>query len=85
MHIILTGATGLCGTAVVKRCIEDPAITRLTILSRRPVAQAEGQEKVNVIIHGDFTQYPQSVLDQLTGAEGCIWALGSKPHLVSKE
>lgn len=85
MHLILTGATGTCGAAVLKHCLANPAITRLTILSRRPVPHAEGQAKAKVLIHRDFSQYPQSILDQLDGAEGCIWALGISSNGVKKE
>jgi uncharacterized protein YbjT (DUF2867 family) len=85
MHLILTGATGTCGSAVLKHWLADPAITRVTVLSRRPVPLAEGQAKVNVLIHKDFTQYPQGVLDQLKGAEGCVWALGISSTQVKKE
>jgi uncharacterized protein YbjT (DUF2867 family) len=85
MHLILTGATGTCGAAVLQHCIAEPAITRLTVLSRRPVALAEGHAKVNVVLHKDFTQYPQTLLDQLKGAEGCVWALGISQTSVTKE
>ncbi|PQE04754.1 nucleoside-diphosphate-sugar epimerase protein [Rutstroemia sp. NJR-2017a BBW] len=76
MHIILTGATGLVGSGVLQTMLINPSITKLSILSRRPVPQAENHNKANVIIHKDFTTYPESVLDQLKGAEGCVWALG---------
>ncbi|KAF8585078.1 hypothetical protein K439DRAFT_1563436 [Ramaria rubella] len=76
MHLILTGATGTCGAPVLKHCLAEPSITRLTILARRPVALADGHAKATVLIHEDFAQYPQTVLDQVKGAEGCIWALG---------
>lgn len=52
------------------------AVTSVTILSRRPVPQAEGHEKVNVILHKDFSNYPPDLLEKLRGAEGCVWALG---------
>ncbi|KAF8587046.1 hypothetical protein K439DRAFT_1631038 [Ramaria rubella] len=85
MHLILTGATGTCGAAVLKHCLAEPSITRLTILARRPVALADGHAKATVLIHEDFTQYPQTVLDQMKGAEGCIWALGISQRDVNKE
>jgi uncharacterized protein YbjT (DUF2867 family) len=85
MHLILTGATGTCGAAVLKHCLADSAVTQLTILSRRPVAQAEGHAKAKVLIHRDFEQYPPAVLDQLNGAEACIWALGISAFSVKKE
>lgn len=85
MHIILTGATGTCGSAVLRYCLSEPKITRISVLSRRPVAQAEGQEKVYVILHENFAEYPTRVLEQLKGATACIWALGISQTLVTKE
>lgn len=85
MHVILTGATGTCGSAVLKYCLSEARITRVSVLSRRPVLQAEGQEKVHVIHHENFAEYPPSLLEQLQGANACIWALGISQTLVSKE
>lgn len=75
-HVILTGATGTAGAAVLDRALRSPAISRVSILSRRPVKRAEGQPKANVIIHKDYESYPQELLDQLQGATGCVWAQG---------
>lgn len=75
-HIILTGCTGTAGSAVLARCIATSTITKISVLSRRPVKQATGVEKVNVIIHNDFSSYSDEVLLQLKGAMGCVWALG---------
>lgn len=75
-HIILTGATGTAGSAVLAYALTSPAVSRISILSRRPVKLAENQPKANVIIHKDFEHYPEEVLDQLKGANGCIWAQG---------
>lgn len=75
-HVILTGATGTAGSAVLARCIASSTISRVSVLSRRPVKQAAGVDKVNVIIHSDFNSYPESLLDDLKGAVGCVWALG---------
>lgn len=87
MHLILTGATGLVGTAVLSHILSLPAgqIDRVTVLTRRPVPLAEGHKIVNVIIHNDFGDYPQELLEQLKGAEGCVWAIGTPISMVSKE
>jgi uncharacterized protein YbjT (DUF2867 family) len=76
MHLILTGATGLVGSGVLQAMLTSKAVTSVTILSRRPVLQAEGHEKVKVILHKDFSNYPPELLEKLKGAEGCVWALG---------
>jgi hypothetical protein len=62
-----------------------PAVTKVSILSRRPVPMAEGHPKANVIIHTDLTNYPPELLNQLEGAEGCVWALGVSVRDVSRE
>lgn len=85
MHLILTGATGLVGSAVLFEMISRESITRISVLSRRQVVMAEGHDKVNVIIHKDFKQYPSELLEQLKGAEGVVWAQGVSANDVTKE
>lgn len=85
MHLILTGATGLVGSGVLHHMINTPAVTTVSVLSRRPVPQAEGHEKVKVIIHKDFNSYPSELLEQLRGAEGCVWAQGISITKVTRE
>lgn len=76
MHLILTGATGLVGSACLHAMLNTKAVTTVTVLSRRPVPLADGHAKVQVILHKDFKEYPTEVLERLKGAEGCVWALG---------
>ncbi|KAI8953083.1 hypothetical protein F4801DRAFT_538405 [Xylaria longipes] len=87
MHLVLTGATGLVGSGVLDAMIKMKDVTKISILSRRPVAMAEDAKdpRINVIIHKDFTKYDSTVLDQLKGARGCVWALGISQTQVSKE
>lgn len=85
MHLILTGGTGLVGSAVLHHMLNTPSISQISILSRRPVPQAEGHSKAKVIIHTDFNEYPPSVLSQLKGAEGVVWAQGISVTQVTKE
>jgi nucleoside-diphosphate-sugar epimerase len=89
MHLILTGATGLVGSGVLAHILSLPAgqVTRLSILSRKPVAMAEEANKphVKVIHHEDFSSYPPEVLQELKGADGVVWALGISQNEVSKE
>ncbi|KAL2018374.1 hypothetical protein VTK56DRAFT_909 [Thermocarpiscus australiensis] len=83
MHLILTGATGLVGTAVLDAMIRAKDITKISILSRRPVKFND--ERINVILHKDFTNYDDNLLEKLQGAQGCVWALGVSQTQVSKE
>ena len=86
VHLILTGATGLVGAGVLQQMIVHEGVSRISVLSRRPVKMAEGHEdKVKVIIHEDFEKYDKALLDQLKDAHGCVWALGVSQNAVSKE
>ncbi|KAJ7097288.1 hypothetical protein B0H15DRAFT_773493 [Mycena belliarum] len=85
VHLILTGATGLIGSAVLHQMLAHEGVSRISILSRRPVKMAEGHEDiVKVIIHTDYMNYDQALLDQLKDAQGCVWAQGVSQNDVDK-
>lgn len=76
MRVIVTGATGFIGAAVLKQCVEDTRISSILILSRKaPIAELSENAKVRVILHEDFLSYPPQLMDNLEGAEGCIWSV----------
>lgn len=87
MHVILTGATGLVGSGVLDAMLKAQDITRITLLTRRPVQMAtdRADPRVNTIIHSDFNAYPPELLSQLQDAKGVVWALGISQTKVSKE
>lgn len=85
MHVVLTGATGLVGSGILNQMLKSTTISKISILSRRPVPVTEGHSKANVIIHKDFNTYDEGLLGQLKGAEGCVFALGISVNAVSKE
>jgi len=90
MHVIITGATGTVGVAVLRHCLASPNITQLSILSRRQFALPTGDgldvKKASVIVHQDYSTYPDELLSTvLRGAGGCIWAQGVSQSEVSKD
>ncbi|KAE8375278.1 hypothetical protein BDV26DRAFT_268206 [Aspergillus bertholletiae] len=87
MRLILTGATGLVGSAALNHILSLPPgeVSRLYILSRKPVPIAEDRPDVTVIEHKNFNEYSPELLEKLKGADGCIWALGISQTQVSKE
>ena len=89
MHIILTGATGTVGAAVLQHCLASPSVKQLSILSRRQFALPVGDnldvEKARVIVHDDYSTYPDKLSDMLKGADACIWAQGVSQNEVPKE
>ncbi|KAF5361784.1 hypothetical protein D9756_002536 [Leucocoprinus leucothites] len=89
MHLILTGATGTVGNAVLTHCLASPKITRLSILSRKDFSLPQGEKldttKAEVIVHTNYTEYPPSLLEKLKGSDGCVWAQGISQTQVSKD
>lgn len=74
MKVIVTGATGTAGRGIVKACLADERITKVIILTRRNVAgDVESNPKVEVVMHRDFSQYPDELMQRLEGAEACLW------------
>ncbi|KAF3071064.1 hypothetical protein GL218_00887 [Daldinia childiae] len=79
MKIIITGATGFVGSEVVRQAIADEGITQAFVLTRKPLPEDLSKNtKLTIIEHKDFSTYPPELLAQLTGAEGCIWAIGGR-------
>ncbi|PWY69087.1 NAD(P)-binding protein [Aspergillus heteromorphus CBS 117.55] len=77
MKVILTGSTGFIGREILAHCLQSPTISSIVALSRRPLpATVSAHPKLTVRILDDFLTYPESLLNDLRGAEACIWALG---------
>ncbi|KAF5010253.1 hypothetical protein FDECE_3571 [Fusarium decemcellulare] len=77
MKVIITGSTGLVGAAVVRECIANDKITHAFVLSRKQLADDLAHHpKITVVIHDDFSSYPETLLEQLKGSQACIWAIG---------
>jgi nucleoside-diphosphate-sugar epimerase len=73
MKIILTGCTGFIGSEVLSQCIRNPSVTSIIALSRRSLPETANDPKLKTIIMEDFNFYPDSVLEDLSGADACIW------------
>jgi nucleoside-diphosphate-sugar epimerase len=74
MKFIITGCTGFIGGEVLFQCLHNPSITSIIALSRRKLPGAIRKDpKLKVIVMEDFRSYSQSVLDEIAGADACIW------------
>ena len=77
MKVILTGSTGFIGQEVLEQCLQNSSITSIVALSRRelPPSVVDHNPKLKVTIVDNFLSYPESVLQDINGAEACIWYL----------
>ena len=79
MKFIVTGCTGFIGSEVLSQCLRNPAITSIIALSRRKLPDALSMEpKLQVVVMKDFALYPNSVLNDISGADACIWCVTSR-------
>ncbi len=80
--IIVTGATGLAGSEVIRQAILDPEVETVTALVRRPMNWAD--PKLKVVIHNDFSDY-SSLFSIFQIHDVLIWCLGISQTQVKKE
>ena len=82
MKIIITGATGMVGSEVLRQAIADKAVESITVIVRRPVDIAH--PKLKTILHQDFLDYTPLV-DEFKNNDALVWCLGISQNVVSKE
>ncbi|KZT70437.1 hypothetical protein DAEQUDRAFT_725345 [Daedalea quercina L-15889] len=90
MKLLLTGVTGVAGLAIYRRAVEDPEVTHITLLTRRPVPDwavlpATAAAKTTTLIHSDFSSFPPELAKQLAENDACVWALGRSSLGMSEE
>lgn len=80
MNILLFGATGMVGQAVLRECLLDPGVTRVVALGRSPardtpMGRLPEASKLEDLIHTDMYDY-SAVEGRLTGFDACFFCLG---------
>ncbi len=73
MKVILFGASGMVGQGVLRACLEDPGVTEIIAVVRRPLGRDD--RKLREVIHSDFTDLAPLAAD-LRGADACFYCLG---------
>jgi len=82
MKIILTGATGMVGSEVLKQALADTEITAVAAIVRKPVPVQH--PKLTTIIRENFLDY-SNLTEVFKNYDACIWCLGISQLLVTKE
>ncbi len=73
MKIILTGATGFVGEGVLLACLEQPQISEILMVNRKPFDLQH--PKLTELIVPNFMNL-EAVKDQLTGYDACFYCAG---------
>jgi uncharacterized protein YbjT (DUF2867 family) len=81
MKIIITGATGMVGSEVVRQALADNAIHQVTAIVRKPLSI--DHPKLRTIIHKDFLNY-KILADTFRENDACLWCLGISQNQVNE-
>jgi uncharacterized protein YbjT (DUF2867 family) len=70
---IITGATGMVGEGVLLACLDDPRVSRVLVVNRRPAGLSH--PKLREIVHPALDDIGP-IADQLAGFDACFFCLG---------
>ena len=82
MRIVLTGATGMIGSATLIECLEHPDVTEVLVVGRRSCGVTH--DRVREILHDDFTEYA-ALSAEWQGFDAFVWCLGVSAAGMSEE
>jgi uncharacterized protein YbjT (DUF2867 family) len=73
VNVLLFGATGMIGQAVLRACLLDPGVESVVTVGRRPTDQSNS--KLTELVRPDLTTLAP-LENQLTGFDVCFFCLG---------
>jgi len=73
IKVLLFGASGMLGTAVLRECLADPQIVRVATIGRS--ASSLHSAKLEEIIHADLSNY-NPIENALRDFDACFYCLG---------
>ncbi|GAC1692384.1 MAG: epimerase [Terriglobales bacterium] len=82
MKILLFGASGTAGGAVLQACLNTPIVQEVRVIVRRPLGRAES--KLSEIVHTDYLDYG-TVTEAFRVVDACLFCLGVSVTQVSEE
>jgi uncharacterized protein YbjT (DUF2867 family) len=74
MKVIITGATGLVGEEVLLVCLENPEVTEVVSISRKPINHKHN--KLKELIVKDFSEI-KNYASELSGYDACFFCAGA--------
>ncbi|MGB7847697.1 MAG: NAD-dependent epimerase/dehydratase family protein [Candidatus Acidiferrum sp.] len=82
MKILLFGATGSAGAAVLDACLSASIVDEVRALTRRPLMHTNA--KLRAFVHKDFLDY-SIVQEAFRSIDACLFCLGVSATQVSRE
>jgi uncharacterized protein YbjT (DUF2867 family) len=73
VKVVLFGATGMVGQAVLRECLLDPRIDSVLVVVRSPLAVQDS--RVIQVLHEDFLDL-SSLAPEFAGLDACFFCLG---------
>lgn len=73
MKIVVFGATGMIGNAVLLEAFDDAGVESVLAVVRRPTGMQHA--KLRELVHADFFDF-SAAQDAFVGIDACIWCLG---------
>jgi len=82
MKILLFGASGTAGGAVLRACLNTPVVDEVRAIVRRPLGQTDA--KLREFVHANYVDYTP-VADAFRSIDACLFCLGISVTQVGKE
>jgi uncharacterized protein YbjT (DUF2867 family) len=73
MKVLIYGATGMVGQAVLRECLLDAGVEQVATIGRTATGASNG--KLREIVRGDLSNYT-GIEEQLSGFDACFFCLG---------
>jgi uncharacterized protein YbjT (DUF2867 family) len=73
MNVLLFGASGMVGQGVLRECLRDDGVTRVTVVARKPLGLEH--PKLRELIHRDFSDF-SSVAGEFSSIDACFYCVG---------
>jgi hypothetical protein len=73
MKLLLFGASGTVGGAVLQACVNMPIVTEVRVVVRRPLGRSNA--KLREFVHTNYSDYA-GVTEAFRGVDACLFCLG---------
>ncbi|MEP6563339.1 MAG: NAD(P)H-binding protein [Nakamurella sp.] len=73
VKVIVFGATGMIGQAMLAQCLGDDGVDEVLVVGRSTVGRTD--DKLREILHRDFTDF-SALADDFAGSDACFYCLG---------